>query len=74
MKSFCYWQEDPPTPYYLYSNKICLLKENEYRITKELEQAGLTSKINIFCPYLNAEKAEECEQYKLIKDIKWDKS
>ncbi len=70
-KRFCYWQEVPPVVSPLYTNKICLLKENEYRLAKE---TGKAEKINIFCPYLDAEQGLKCEQYNLIKDIKWDKS
>ena len=73
-KNFCYWQEDPPVSIPMYNNKICLLKENEYRLLKESSEAGLIKNISIFCPYNNAEQALECEQYWLIKDMKWDKS
>lgn len=73
MKNFCYWQENPPFSNSLYNNKICLLKQNEYKLIKESKQKELINKINIFCPYLNANSAEVCEQYKLIKEIKWDR-
>ena len=68
---FCYWQEVPPIIHPIYNNNICLLKENEYRLAKEL---GTEYKQNIFCNYKNAEQAMKCEQYCLIKDMKWDKS
>lgn len=70
-EKFCYWQEDPPIIHPMYNNKICLLKENEYKLAKEL---GIEYKQNILCDYKTAEQALKCEQYCLIKDIKWDKS
>ena len=75
MENFCYWQENTPQTniqiYELQKNKICLLRLNEYRLIKELEvdKAGLLHNISIFCPY-NIEEAENCYEYKLIKDIK----
>lgn len=73
-KNFCYWQEDPPIVNLIYNNKLCLLKENEYNLIKELKQTNLINKkINIFCPYINSVQAMECEHYKLIKEIKWEK-
>ena len=70
-EKFCYWQEDPPIIHPIYNNKICLLKENEYKLAKEL---GIEYKQNIFCDYKTTEQALKCEQYCLIKDIKWGKS
>jgi len=69
--NFCYWQTNPPVIHPMYKQKICLLKENEYRVAKELEKEY---KENIFCSYRSAEQALKCEQYTLIKDMKWDKS
>ena len=70
-KNFCYWQENPPIIHPMYSNKICLLKESEYKLSKEL---GNEYKESIFCIYNDAEQALNCEQYCLIKGIKWDRS
>lgn len=70
-KFFCYWQENPPIINFMYNNKLCLLKENEYKLMKELQQTN--EKMNIFCPYTDADQAMECEHYKLIKGVKWEK-
>ena len=75
MENFCYWQEDAPNInnqiYKINQQKICLLRLNEYKLIKELEvdKAGLLHNISIFCPY-SIEEAENCYEYKLIKDIK----
>lgn len=75
MENFCYWQENTPQTniqiYEMQNKKICLLRLNEYRLIKELEidKASLLHNISIFCPY-NIEEAENCYEYKLIKDIK----
>ena len=67
MEDFCYWHEDAPFPIPSYQKKICLLREMEFRIEKEAAEKGLVSKINIFCPYANAEQANECMDYKVMK-------
>ena len=62
MKNFCYWQEDAPFPIPSYNDKkICLLREMEFKLIKESQEAGLINheKISIFCPYINAEQANE---------------
>jgi hypothetical protein len=67
MDNFCYWQEQPVFSILNYNNKICLLREAEYRIEKESGaiEKGLTKGTNIFCPYLTAEQAEVCMEYKV---------
>jgi len=75
MENFCYWQENTPQTniqiYEMQNKKICLLRLNEYKLMKELEvdKVGLLHNIDIFCPY-NIKQAENCYDYKLIKDIK----
>ena len=63
MNNFCYWQEDIPikNSFTFINNmqKICLFRQSEYR---------LDGKTNIFCPYLNAEQAEECMEYRVSKE------
>jgi hypothetical protein len=61
MEKFCYWQEESPIQFQYLINKqrICLLRENEYKLNEEL---GLNNKkINIFCPFTNAEQATEMD-------------
>lgn len=58
MEDFCYWQEDAPIFFPLYQNKICLLRQSEYKVEKEL---GIESKVNIFCPFVTAEQATEMD-------------
>lgn len=58
MENFCYWQEDAPISFPLYQNKICLLRQSEYKIEKEL---GIESKVNIFCPFVTAEQVTEMD-------------
>lgn len=77
MENFCYWQENLPNHFKQFKNitnvssKICLLRQNEYKIFKETENGEeIIKKINIFCPYINVEQAKECEDYNLIKEIK----
>lgn len=68
--NFCYWRVD--VPYQLpknFAQKICLLRQNEYRILDEAKKFKEKGKINIFCPYISAEQAQKCEDYMLIKDI-----
>ena len=70
MEKFCYWQENNPelntNIIQLNQQKICLLRMNEYKISKE---NGSTNKISIFCPYINKENALSCIDYLLIKDL-----
>lgn len=70
MENFCYWQEEIPRVdnqiYKFEQQKICLLRFNEYKISKE---NGSTNKINIFCPYISKENALSCIDYLLIKDL-----
>ena len=75
-KNFCYWQDELPYNMKYYNNikKVCLLRQNEYKLLDENHMDDLKKKINIFCPYINAEKANECNDYILSKGIKWDKS
>lgn len=56
--NFCYWQEEPPVSIPLYKSKICLLRQIEYKLNKEL---GINKDINIFCPLINAEQAIEMD-------------
>lgn len=65
-KNFCYWQEIPPTPIPMIQNKICLLRQNEYKLEKE---AGIENKTNIFCPYSTEKEAERCFDYEVSKRI-----
>ena len=66
MENFCYWQENSPIGnsenYFNYLGKICLLRWEEYKIEKENNIKNTT---NIFCPYKNAEQANECMDYKV---------
>lgn len=62
MENFCYWHENIPN--YIQLNnligikKICLLRQMEYKLEKE---AGINSKINIFCPFQSADQATEMD-------------
>lgn len=71
MKNFCYWQESIPYENKLNllinKQKICLLRQSEYRIENE---ARLERKTNIFCPYSTIEEAEDCAEYRVSKGIK----
>lgn len=68
MENFCYWQENSPTKsYFNYTEKICLLRLNEYKIQKE---NGTANKVNIICPYKDKKNALSCSDYLLIKDMK----
>lgn len=73
MKNFCYWQEDVPDyiqlQYLKELEKICLLRQMEYRLFKEEREAGLVNNkdLTIFCPYKNAEQANECMDYKVME-------
>ena len=71
MERFCYWQEDTPkinqSFYKVKKQKICLLRLNEYKISKE---NGIKNTISIFCPYIDKKEAIQCLDYFLIKDIK----
>lgn len=58
MENFCYWQEDASISFPLYQNKICLLRQQEYKIEKEL---GIENKTNIFCPFLSIEQVTEMD-------------
>ena len=66
MDNFCYWQEEMPDyiqlQYLMKLKKICLLRQVEYKI--EIE-AGIKETTSIFCPYANAEQANECMEYKV---------
>lgn len=58
MENFCYWQEETPVALPFYKNKICLIRQSEYKIEKE---TGNESKINIICPFTAAEQATEMD-------------
>ena len=73
-QNFCYWRLNTPLNFPLQQQNICLLKQSEYKILNEMKMEEQKRKINIFCPYINTEQAMECNDYILIKDIKWDKS
>ncbi len=66
MNNFCYWQDDAPITIPMYKNKICLLREAEYRIDNE---SGIKSKTNIFCPYKNIEEAKCCFDYIIMERL-----
>ena len=64
MEKFCYWQEDCPNyeqiQFLIKKEKICLFRQNEFQFN---------NKVNIFCPYENSKKAEECPEYKVSKQF-----
>ena len=67
MEEFCYWHENAPVTIPLYQNKICLLRQTEYRIETEV---GIKNKTNIFCPYETKEQAIlNCPEYKVMERL-----
>lgn len=67
MENFCYWQQEIPVTIPMYQNKICLLRESEYRIEEENE---IKNKINIFCPFTTKEQAGfNCPEYKIMERL-----
>lgn len=67
MENFCYWHENAPTTIPLYQNKICLLRQNEYKIEVE---AGIKKTTSIFCPYKTKEQAAfNCQEYNVMERL-----
>ena len=69
MKNFCYWQDDAPITIPTYQNKICLLREAEYRIEGDIALSKYSKRTNIFCPYGNAEEAKCCLDYIVMERL-----
>jgi len=66
MDNFCYWHENTPVNFPMYENKICLLRRTEYTIENE---AGIKNKTNIFCPYVDKDKAMACPEYRVMEQL-----